>query len=66
MTVSTPRELDALPDGTEIELLDKRGTRRVKVGGHWRAEGRAATQNVYVYVNARRYGAVIKQEEDES
>jgi hypothetical protein len=51
------RELDELPDGTEIELLDKRQTRLHKEAGDWRSLDKAATQNVFTYVNTRRYGA---------
>ncbi|ATI18763.1 hypothetical protein SEA_DAUDAU_62 [Streptomyces phage Daudau] len=57
--LNTIKELDALPDGTEIELLDKRGTRLHKEAGHWRSREKAATQNVYTYVNTRRYGARV-------
>jgi hypothetical protein len=52
-------ELDALPDGTEIELLDKRQTRLHKEAGDWRSHHKTLTQNVYAYVNTRRYGARV-------
>ncbi|AUG87248.1 hypothetical protein KGG77_gp20 [Streptomyces phage Omar] len=57
------RELDELPDGTEIELQDKRGTRRRKVDGHWRWPGKdeTSTWDLNTYVNTRRYGARVVQ-----
>ncbi|MFH8414391.1 hypothetical protein [Streptomyces collinus] len=59
-------ELDALPDGTEIEIQDRRGTRLFKGAGHWRSRQKAATQNVYAYVNTRRWGArVIERSTDQ-
>lgn len=62
-SVKTIRELDELPDGSVVELLDKRGTLRVKREGHWRDLTKApdTTWNVNTYVNIRRWGArVIK------
>lgn len=56
---TTPRELDELPDGTVVEVQDGRETRLYKESGHWRNSKKAATQNVYTYVNARRYGVRI-------
>ena len=60
-TMRTPKELDELPDGTTIEILDKRGSRRVKRAGNWIDLDKpvGTTWNVYVYVNTRRYGARI-------
>lgn len=59
-------ELDALPDGTEIEIQDRRGTRLFKEAGHWRSRQKTATQNVYTYVNTRRWGArVIERSTDQ-
>jgi hypothetical protein len=55
------RELDELPNGSVIELLDKRGTRRHKAAGHWRDATKHpdTTWNVNTYVNTRRYGARV-------
>ncbi|MFG2923920.1 hypothetical protein ACGFYA_20765 [Streptomyces sp. NPDC048305] len=53
------RELDELPDGTVIELLDRRGTVRFKRDGHWYAGDKILTQNTYTYVNTRRWGARV-------
>lgn len=61
--VDTIEELDGLPDGAEIELLDKRETRLHKAAGHWRSRDKAATQNTFAYVNTRRYGARVIREE---
>ena len=60
-SVKTIRELDELPDDSVVELLDRRGTRRVKLGGHWRDLTKApdTTWNVNTYVNTRRYGARV-------
>ncbi|MEU0674504.1 hypothetical protein ABZ330_16725 [Streptomyces sp. NPDC006172] len=59
--IKSIQELDELPDGSVIELLDKRGSRRVKRGGHWRDLAKApdTTWNVNTYVNTRRYGARV-------
>ncbi|MFE9925173.1 hypothetical protein ACFYQA_27440 [Streptomyces sp. NPDC005774] len=59
--VSTIRELDALPDGTAVEILDKRGSWVVKLLGDWvdLAKPVGTTWNVYTYVNTRRYGARV-------
>lgn len=66
VAVTTPRELDELPDGTEIEIFDRRGTRLFKADGHWRSRQKTATQNVYAYVNTRRWGArVIERNTDQ-
>ncbi|MGW8630571.1 hypothetical protein [Streptomyces sp. NPDC055793] len=54
-------ELDALPDGAEIEIQDRRGTRLHKEAGHWRSRQKTATQNVYTYVNTRRWGARVTE-----
>ncbi|MEU9605422.1 hypothetical protein [Streptomyces sp. NPDC048057] len=59
MSVTTIRELDGLPDGSVIELLDKRGSIRFKRSGHWHAADKSRTQNVYTYVNTRRWGARV-------
>ncbi|MGW1040007.1 hypothetical protein [Streptomyces sp. NPDC002547] len=56
------KELDALPDGTLIEILDRRGTTRFKRDGDWFAVDKAAPQNVFTYVNTRRYGARVIRE----
>ncbi|QPB09887.1 hypothetical protein KGG73_gp53 [Streptomyces phage Sentinel] len=61
--LNTIKELDGLPDGAEIELLDKRETRLYKEAGNWRSREKAATQNIYAYVNTRRYGARVIGEE---
>lgn len=63
--VGTIRELDGLPDGVEIELLDKRETRLYKEADHWRSRDKTATQNTFTYVNTRRYGARVIGEETE-
>jgi hypothetical protein len=63
--LNTIKELDGLPDGAEIELLDKRETRLYKAAGHWRRRDKTATQNTYAYVNTRRYGARVIGEETE-
>lgn len=62
-TIRSIRELDELPDGTVIELLDKRGSTRVKRDGHWRDPAKApdTTWNVNTYVNTRRYGARVTE-----
>ncbi|MCX5236204.1 hypothetical protein OG824_13430 [Streptomyces prunicolor] len=59
--ITAPRELDELPDGSVVELLDKRGSQRVKREGHWRDPNKApdTTWNVNTYVNTRRYGARV-------
>jgi len=54
--------LDELPDGTRVEILDKRGTTRVKRDGDWFADDKTAPQNVFTYVNTRRYGARVIRE----
>ncbi len=59
MNITRPGELDDLPDGTVIEIQDRRGTRLHKEAGHWRSPHKAATQNVFTYVNARRWGARV-------
>lgn len=65
MTLTTIRELDELPEGTTIELLDRRGSRLRKVGGHWRWAEKApdSTWNMIAYVNVRRWGARVLTEE---
>ncbi|MGW0861266.1 hypothetical protein [Streptomyces sp. NPDC002611] len=59
--IETIHELDGLPDGSVVELLDKRGSTRVKREGHWRDLTKApdTTWNVNTYVNTRRYGARV-------
>ncbi|MET8111216.1 hypothetical protein [Streptomyces prasinus] len=57
--VSTIRDLDALPDGTTVEILNKRGTCLFKEAGDWRSRDKTATQNVFTYVNTRRWGARV-------
>ncbi|MCD2462428.1 hypothetical protein MBT42_02495 [Streptomyces sp. MBT42] len=59
MTIRTIRELDELPDGTEIEIEDRRGTRLFKEAGHWRSLTKTATQNMIAYVNVRRWGVTV-------
>ncbi|MCY0933665.1 hypothetical protein [Streptomyces sp. H34-S4] len=61
MTIRTIRELDELPEGTEIEILDNQGTRRLKVGGRWRwaIKRPGSTWNVNTYVNVRRWGVRV-------
>jgi hypothetical protein len=61
VTLTRPSELDELPDGTTIEILDRRGSLRTKRDGHWRDASKApeSTWNVYAYVNARRWGARV-------
>jgi hypothetical protein len=60
VTLARPGELDELPEGTTIEILDKRGTELVKQGGDWWSTSKTATQNTYAYVNTRRYGATVR------
>lgn len=55
------KELDGLPDGTVIEIQDRRGTIRFKQDGHWYAGDKTLTQNTYTYVNTRRWGARVIQ-----
>ncbi|MGW3323915.1 hypothetical protein [Streptomyces virginiae] len=59
MTIRTIRELDALPDGTEIEIQDMRDTPLFKRGGDWHSPNKVATQNMIAYVNVRRWGVRI-------
>ncbi|MEV5330822.1 hypothetical protein [Streptomyces werraensis] len=59
MSITTIRELDELPDGTVIEIQDRRGTLRFKWGSDWYATDKTLTQNVYTYVNTRRWGARV-------
>ncbi|WDS51777.1 hypothetical protein SEA_TRIUMPH_63 [Streptomyces phage Triumph] len=59
--VRTIRELDELPDGTEIAIQDKRDTPLFKRGGDWYSPTKTATQNMIAYVNARRWGARVIQ-----
>lgn len=58
-------QLDALPAGSAVEILDKRGSVRIKnQAGDWIDSSKPAdtTWNVWTYVNTRRYGArVIKR-----
>lgn len=65
MSITTIRELDELPDGTVIEIQDRRDTRLFKAGGHWRSRQKTATQNVYAYVNTRRWGARVVERSTE-
>ncbi|WAB08765.1 hypothetical protein SEA_ANDRIS_61 [Streptomyces phage Andris] len=57
--VRTIRELDELPDGTEIAIQDKRDTPLFKRGGDWYSPTKTATQNMIAYVNARRWGVRV-------
>jgi hypothetical protein len=59
VTIRTIRELDELPDGTEIEIQDKRDTPLFKRGGDWYSPSKTATQNMIAYVNARRWGVRV-------
>ncbi|MFD7259354.1 hypothetical protein [Streptomyces sp. NPDC059874] len=59
MTIRTIRELDELPDGTEIEIQDKRDTPLFKRGGDWCSPSKVATQNMIAYVNVRRWGVRV-------
>ncbi|MGW7434693.1 hypothetical protein [Streptomyces sp. NPDC054849] len=55
-------DLDSLPPGSSVEILDKRGSVRIKnQAGHWTDPAKAAgtTWNVWTYVNTRRYGARV-------
>ncbi|WP_329289503.1 hypothetical protein [Streptomyces pseudovenezuelae] len=63
VAVTTIRELDELPDGTAIEILDRRGSWVIKLFGDWVDLNKPAgtTQNVYTYVNTRRYGARVME-----
>ncbi|WP_432078699.1 hypothetical protein [Streptomyces sp. YPW6] len=58
-------DLDSLPPGSGVEILDKRGSVRTKSqAGDWTDADKPAgtTWNVWTYVNTRRYGArVIKR-----
>lgn len=67
MTVRTIRELDELPDGSAVEILDKRGSWVIKLLGDWVDLNKpvGTTQNVYTYVNTRRYGARVIGEDTE-
>ncbi|MEU5446914.1 hypothetical protein [Streptomyces californicus] len=60
-------DLDALPAGSAIEILDKRGSiRRKDAAGNWTDAAKPAgtTWNTWTYVNTRRYGArVIERNE---
>ncbi|ATI18682.1 hypothetical protein SEA_AMETHYST_61 [Streptomyces phage Amethyst] len=53
------KELDELPDGSTIEIEDRRGTRLYKEAGHWRSPTKTATQNMIAYVNVRRWGVTV-------
>lgn len=61
MNITTIRELDELPHGTAIEILDRRGSWVIKLFGDWVDLDKpvGTTQNVYTYVNTRRYGARV-------
>ncbi|AFO10927.1 hypothetical protein ELB20_61 [Streptomyces phage phiELB20] len=59
MSIRTIRELDELPDGTEIVIEDKRDTPLFKRGGDWYSPSKAATQNMIAYVNTRRWGVRV-------
>jgi hypothetical protein len=59
VTIRTIRELDELPDGTEIVIQDKRDTPLFKRGGHWYSPSKTATQNMIAYVNTRRWGVRV-------
>ncbi|WP_406409631.1 hypothetical protein OG923_12495 [Streptomyces halstedii] len=55
-------ELDALPPGSTVEILDKRGSLRHKdAAGDWTDAAKPAgtTWNTWTYVNTRRYGARV-------
>ncbi|MFJ7414669.1 hypothetical protein ACIQWZ_28295 [Streptomyces sp. NPDC098077] len=55
-------ELDALPPGSIVEILDKRGSLRHKdSAGNWTDAAKPAgtTWNTWTYVNTRRYGARV-------
>ncbi|MFF7252419.1 hypothetical protein [Streptomyces microflavus] len=55
-------DLDALPVGSAIEILDKRGSvRRKDAAGNWTDAAKPAgtTWNTWTYVNTRRYGARV-------
>ncbi|QWQ42127.1 hypothetical protein KME66_14740 [Streptomyces sp. YPW6] len=55
-------DLDALPAGSAIEILDKRGSvRRKDAAGDWTDAAKPAgtTWNTWTYVNTRRYGARV-------
>ncbi|WP_063886160.1 MULTISPECIES: hypothetical protein [unclassified Streptomyces] len=61
-------DLDTLPAGSIIEILDKRGSvRRKDTAGNWTdaaAKPTGTTWNTWTYVNTRRYGArVIERNE---
>ncbi|AXQ61118.1 hypothetical protein SEA_HANK144_65 [Streptomyces phage Hank144] len=57
--VRTIRELDELPDGTTIEIQDKRDTPLFKRDGNWYSPSKTATQNMIAYVNVRRWGVAV-------
>ncbi len=59
--ITTIRELDELPDGTAVEILDKRGSWVIKLLGDWVDLDKpvGTTWNVYTYVNTRRYGVRV-------
>lgn len=59
VAIRTIRELDELPDGTKIELLDLRDTPMFKRGGDWYSPDKEATRNMIAYVNVRRWGVRI-------
>jgi hypothetical protein len=59
-TITTIRQLDALPSGSIVVGLDPLRTVRVKLGSDWYDPARADhTWNVDTYVHARRYGFAV-------
>lgn len=59
MTIRTIAGIDEPPDGTYIAIQDKRDTPLFKRGGDWYGPNKYATQNMFVYVNTRRWGARV-------
>lgn len=59
VTIRSLREVDELPDGTRIVIEDKRDTPLFKRDGDWYSPYRYATQNVFTYVNTRRWGVRV-------
>lgn len=61
MTIRRIAELDELPDGTTIEIQDKRDTPLFKQDGNWYSPSKTATQNMIAYVNVRRWGVRVTE-----
>lgn len=61
MTIRRIAELDELPDGTTIEIQDKRDTPLFKRDGNWYSPSKTATQNMIAYVNVRRWGVRVTE-----